>query len=305
LLKIKEVSFTRNMKTNRFHQNSQTAFTLIELLAVLAMVALLSCLLLPALAKARQSPQAIQCLNNHRQLMMAALVYAEDSSGIWFPNQPAGQAGERDWVTDNEDFNPGNPNNYNISLLLNPATDFFAKYVKSPRIFHCPGDQSRVPQGPRIRSISASQAVGTQWLGTCGHKPGDPVTGQWLTGLNSDCDNTWRRYGKASDMVAPSPASLWVFADEHCNSINDAGFAVEVANTGFGARWIDIPANYHNGAAGFSFADGHVELHKWLGSVASWPVNWTGPAVTPFPVVANSTDVQDIQWIQQRTSARN
>jgi len=32
------------------------------------------------------------------------------------------------------------------------------------------------------------------------------------------------------------------------------------------AQIIDFPASYHNGAAGLSFADGHSEVHRWVGS---------------------------------------
>jgi prepilin-type processing-associated H-X9-DG protein len=54
---------------------------------------------------------------------------------------------------------------------------------------------------------------------------------------------------------------------EHPDSINDAACAVQIvlptAKTG---NIIDFPASYHNGAAGFSFADGHSEIHQWKGS---------------------------------------
>jgi len=40
---------------------------------------------------------------------------------------------------------------------------------------------------------------------------------------------------------------------------------------------IDFPANYHNGACGYSFADGHAEVHKWKGGkIRNAPVTYTG-----------------------------
>ena len=290
------------MEKNQNHPTAR-AFTLVELLALIAIVALLGCLILPILARAKQSPQAAVCLSNQRQLMQAALMYADDNGGLWFPNQP-GQVG---WVTDNLSWNAGDANDYDIGTFTNPATDLFIKYIRSPRIFRCPGDLSRTPDGrPRIRSVSANSAVGSLWQAAGCYGAGSPVTGYFLTGSVNNCDNTWRRYGKASDIISPKPALLSVFLDEHANSINDEVFAMQVANTNIGSQWVDVPATYHNGASGISFADGHVEMHKWVGTgIPNWAISWTGP--NDFggatPVAVNLADVLDIRWMQQRTSA--
>jgi prepilin-type processing-associated H-X9-DG protein len=60
----------------------------------------------------------------------------------------------------------------------------------------------------------------------------------------------------------------WVVMDEHPDSINDAALAVACtgANAAGSAQIIDEPANYHNGACGISFSDGHAEIHKWRAS---------------------------------------
>jgi prepilin-type processing-associated H-X9-DG protein len=91
--------------------------------------------------------------------------------------------------------------------------------------------------------------------------------------------------------------NLWVFVDEHPDSINDGFLVTDVEQSD---RFRDLPASYHNQACGFGFADGHTELHKWREASTCLPVSQSFYAGN---VVGNSN--ADLKWLIAHTSARS
>ena len=70
-----------------YHANmkSRAGFTLIELLVVIAIIAILAGLLLPTLARAKESSRATTCRNNLKQLAIASALYTSDHQELFPP----------------------------------------------------------------------------------------------------------------------------------------------------------------------------------------------------------------------------
>jgi prepilin-type processing-associated H-X9-DG protein len=130
--------------------------------------------------------------------------------------------------------------------------------------------------------------------------------------------SNYRAYIKDSDFTVPGSSKLWLFVDEHPDSINDGLFAVDMTMPPFSyptyVKWEDVPASYHNGACGFGFCDGHAEIKKWLDSQSKAPILGAGRSggagvggvagVSPYNGY-NTTSPHDSQWVVERTSAPN
>lgn len=77
-----------NLKS-KFEQTN-IAFTLVELIVVIALIAILAGLLLPALKTARNCAQQAKCLSNMRQLYWGIQAYADENDDIFVPARLSG-----------------------------------------------------------------------------------------------------------------------------------------------------------------------------------------------------------------------
>ena len=86
---------------------------------------------------------------------------------------------------------------------------------------------------------------------------------------------------------------MFVFLDEHEQSINDGWFASDPTT-----KWqiVDFPASYHGSAAGFSFADGHSEIHRWHDPRTMPPLN------VPLSLNVNLNNDTDVLWLAQHAA---
>jgi prepilin-type N-terminal cleavage/methylation domain-containing protein/prepilin-type processing-associated H-X9-DG protein len=253
-------------------------FTLIELLIVIAIIAILAAILLPMLEGSKLRAQSTQCLSSLRQLQNSWLMYCNEYNDS-LPNNPklpATNSGPA-WVYGNVSV-PSDAANFDL-IRMGQIYSYSGNVgiYSCPASYNLPDNRQSPPITYRVRSYSMNCYMNGQDIGSL-HE-GLPVG---LYTVNT----------KLTGIRTPGPSSAMVFLEEEPFSIDDGDFGFSPSGLpGYGPvnDWFNIPAMVHRGS-NFTFADGHVEFHRWLDSETYGIDTLSYPDLSP--------DQADLRWVQ-------
>ena len=248
-------------------------FTLVELLVVIAIIGILAALLVPTLGRSKARAEGLTCANNLRQLSVAWLLYADENEDLLVNNHgvPETLARRQTWANNVQDWVDGDDNT-NLVYLSDSKLGPYAN--RATAIYKCPSDREPALNGQRIRTMSMNALVGNP--------------GELTNRFNPAC----LQFFKKAEL--PNATGIFVFVDEHCDTLNDGFFVNRLDEY----AWGNLPGSYHNGAANLSFADGHGESHRWVVAATVQPARKNVVRGSLMPASPPS----DFDWLKARTS---
>jgi len=221
-------------------------FTLIELLVVIAIIAILMAILMPALNRAKEQGKRAACLSNLKQLQLAWLMYNDENDGL-IVNGAGGvnRSNELAWVGKcwHDSYASGEIADEDLQKEEIKKGALWP-YVRDIGLFKC-------PTGTRGEMLTYAAMDGANGLSRTGTVNG---------GKSVRVGNTVLWLKRDSDIVSPGAAYRMIFIDE--GWVTPDSYATHYQQ----ATWWDDAPVRHGDGTNVSFADGHVEYHKWRGS---------------------------------------
>lgn len=293
-----DVSFNYNKD---IRMKKDKGFTLVELLVVIAVIALLMAILLPALNKAKEMGKRIVCMNNHKQLILAWMAYADNNNGKIVNGNTVGL------TTPDYACPDCTPTQYckavvpstgnNVGELPWIGNGYAATTTADPTAREC-GYKCAIDTGALwkyIRNYKSYRCLTGEKDELITYTIVDGANGR-IEGRGSGITNA--EWAKSMSNIKKSALKL-VFIDE--GRVTPDSYAVIFNSGGWRNidQWFDPPMVRHGDGATFSFADGHVEYKKW-GDKETIDFGIKQISGTP----TNCKSKQDLYWMQIRTWGR-